>query len=56
MKVGLLPKESVQQVDFAFDVYMTTGHDGDELSRDFKKVLRMLASLPLPSTVEIKSD
>lgn len=37
MKVGLLPKESVQQVDFAFDVYMTTGHDGDELSRDFKK-------------------
>ncbi|KAF8326176.1 hypothetical protein F5887DRAFT_233355, partial [Amanita rubescens] len=36
-KVGLLPKESVQQVDFAFDTYMTTGREGYKLSRDFKK-------------------
>ncbi|KAF8325512.1 hypothetical protein F5887DRAFT_248465 [Amanita rubescens] len=36
-KVGLLPKERVQQVDFAFDTYMTTGHEGYKLSRAFKK-------------------
>lgn len=37
MEVGLLPKESVQQVDFAFDTYMTTGNEGYKLSRGFKK-------------------
>ncbi|KAF8335121.1 hypothetical protein F5887DRAFT_989621 [Amanita rubescens] len=35
-KVGILPRENLQQVDFAFNLYMTTGLHGYELSREFK--------------------
>ncbi|KAF8332492.1 hypothetical protein F5887DRAFT_45647 [Amanita rubescens] len=35
-KVGILPKENFQQVDFAFNTYMTTGYQGYKLSREFK--------------------
>jgi uncharacterized protein (DUF2235 family) len=36
-KVGILPKENIQQVDFAFNVYGTTGYHGYKLSREFKE-------------------
>ncbi|KAF8326159.1 hypothetical protein F5887DRAFT_1139000 [Amanita rubescens] len=35
-KVGILPRENLQQVDFAFNIYMTTGYQGYKLSREFK--------------------
>ena len=35
-KVGILPKENIQQVDFAFHIYTTTGYQGFKLSREFK--------------------
>ncbi|KAF8723155.1 hypothetical protein AX14_009515 [Amanita brunnescens Koide BX004] len=35
-KVGILPRENLQQVDFAFNIYMTTGYEGYKLSREFK--------------------
>ncbi|KAL4253631.1 hypothetical protein ABKN59_003424 [Abortiporus biennis] len=45
-KVGLLPPGNHEQVDFAFSVYQTTGQEGVELSREFKK------TFALPVTVE----
>lgn len=36
-KVGLLPADNIQQVNFAFSVYQMTGDKGRELSREFKK-------------------
>ncbi|KDR69939.1 hypothetical protein GALMADRAFT_160118 [Galerina marginata CBS 339.88] len=36
-KVGLLPPDNDQQVDFAFSVYQTTGPHGIELSKEFKR-------------------
>ncbi|KAF8344878.1 hypothetical protein F5887DRAFT_969295 [Amanita rubescens] len=35
-KVGILSRENLQQVDFAFNIYMTTGPYGYKLSREFK--------------------
>ncbi|KAF8630318.1 hypothetical protein AX15_002991 [Amanita polypyramis BW_CC] len=35
-KVGIIPKENMEQVDFAFSVYSTTGYEGYKLSREFK--------------------
>ncbi|KIL60381.1 hypothetical protein M378DRAFT_130749 [Amanita muscaria Koide BX008] len=36
-KVGVLPKENIQQVDFAFSIYSTTGYNGYKLSQEFKR-------------------
>ncbi|KAF8630027.1 hypothetical protein AX15_003142 [Amanita polypyramis BW_CC] len=36
-KVGILPKENIQQVDFAFSIYSITGLQGYKLSQEFKK-------------------
>ncbi|KAK2467677.1 hypothetical protein APHAL10511_000532 [Amanita phalloides] len=36
-KIGIIPKENIQQVDFAFNIYGTTGYAGYKLSREFKQ-------------------
>lgn len=36
-KVGILAKDNIDHVHFAFDTYMTTGYEGYKLSRDFKQ-------------------
>jgi hypothetical protein len=36
IKVGILPKENIQQVDFALSVYSETGFNGYRLSQEFK--------------------
>lgn len=36
-KVGILPKENLQQLDFAFNIYATTGYKGYKLGQDFKR-------------------
>ncbi|KAF8797700.1 hypothetical protein BYT27DRAFT_6927925 [Phlegmacium glaucopus] len=45
-KVGILPPDNIQQVDFAFSVYQMTGLEGTTLGREFK------ATFALPVTVE----
>ena len=35
-KVGILRKDNFQQIDFAYNIYMTTGHHGHKISREFK--------------------
>jgi uncharacterized protein (DUF2235 family) len=46
-KVGILPKENIQQVDFAFNVYGSTGHHGYRLGREFKWTFTPTASPPV---------
>ncbi|KAK2467670.1 hypothetical protein APHAL10511_000525 [Amanita phalloides] len=44
-KVGVLPKENIQQVDFAFNIYMTTGYQGYKLSKEFKETFASPADI-----------
>ncbi|KAF8797697.1 hypothetical protein BYT27DRAFT_7152322 [Phlegmacium glaucopus] len=45
-KVGILPPDNFQQIDFAFSVYQMTGDEGRDLSREFKR------TFAFPVTVE----
>lgn len=40
-KIGILPPDNIQQVDFAFSVYQMTGMEGSTLSREFKATFAM---------------
>ena len=42
-KVGIIPKENIQQVDFAFNIYGTTGYEGYKLSQEFKQTFAYVA-------------
>ncbi|KAF5376139.1 hypothetical protein D9615_007706 [Tricholomella constricta] len=44
--VGILPAHNDQQLDFAFNVYRTTGNEGYDLSKEFKQTFAM------PVTIE----
>ncbi|KAF8687853.1 hypothetical protein AX14_003639 [Amanita brunnescens Koide BX004] len=35
-KVGIVRKDNFQQIDFAYNIYMTTGSHGHNISREFK--------------------
>ncbi|KAF8340209.1 hypothetical protein F5887DRAFT_979177, partial [Amanita rubescens] len=44
-KVGILSRDNPQLVDFAFNIYMTTGHQGYKLGREFKSTFAYYPSI-----------
>ncbi|KAF8623792.1 hypothetical protein AX17_007295 [Amanita inopinata Kibby_2008] len=40
-KVGILPRHNIEQVDFAFNIYSTTGYKGYLLSKEFKETFAL---------------